>query len=63
MINIELFDFVVKLKLQALNRSGGKAGNKGAETALTAVSINYDQSFANYHVINHLSSCILCKVP
>jgi len=24
--------------LQALNRAGGKAGNKGAETALTAVS-------------------------
>jgi 6,7-dimethyl-8-ribityllumazine synthase len=24
--------------LQALNRAGGKAGNKGAEAALTAVS-------------------------
>lgn len=28
----------LSLPLQALNRAGGKSGNKGAETALTAVS-------------------------
>ncbi|CAG7908550.1 unnamed protein product [Brassica rapa] len=49
---------------QALNRSGGKAGNKGAETALTAVSIitiinplllEQDVEVSD-NVINHLSS-------
>lgn len=58
------------LKLQALNRSGGKAGNKGAETALTAVSIitiinpllSEQDVEVSDNVINHLSSCILCKV-
>ena len=27
--------------VQALNRAGGKAGNKGAETAITAVSTQF----------------------
>jgi hypothetical protein len=27
--------------MQALNRAGGKAGNKGAETAITAVSYQF----------------------
>ncbi|CAN7063266.1 unnamed protein product [Brassica rapa subsp. trilocularis] len=49
---------------QALNRSGGKAGNKGAETALTAVSIitiinpllSEQDVEVSDNVINHLSS-------
>jgi 6,7-dimethyl-8-ribityllumazine synthase len=32
--------------LQALNRAGGKAGNKGAEAALTAVS-NFPSANSN----------------
>ena len=29
---------IIFVLLQALNRAGGKAGNKGSEAALTAVS-------------------------
>lgn len=37
--------------LQALNRAGGKSGNKGSETALTAVSWLYyvDSSITEYY--------------
>ena len=36
--------------MQALNRAGGKSGNKGAEAALTAVS--------KFHFVEFLSSCL-----
>jgi hypothetical protein len=35
---IQYFFFLFCLYPQAINRAGGKSGNKGAEAALTAVS-------------------------
>jgi hypothetical protein len=43
--------------LQALNRAGGKAGNKGAEAALTAVS-NFLFSQFKYQLNLHLHHVI-----
>ena len=35
---------------QALDRAGGKAGNKGAEAAVTAVRLNSDASVVTFVV-------------
>lgn len=45
---------------QALNRAGGKAGNKGAEAALTAVSLS--NCFAETYSEGRDSNCCLLHV-
>lgn len=43
---------------QALDRAGGKAGNKGAEAAVTAVRLNYDASVVTF-VVCQMPVCLL----